>query len=367
MKILFVTNLPSPYRVDFFNELSNYCLLTVLYERHSSAERDEAWVNKEKRKFNEIYADLKPLGVDSSIGFDLVNKIKNLAYDRIIMSGYSSPSVILAIIYCRLKNIPYIMEDDGGLFSEKQERFSSLKKMLLKKTRAYFTTTDQNVEMLIRLGVKKSKIYKYPFSSVLKEDIKKNSSLVLEKEYIKKKLNISEDKIILTVGQFIYRKGFDVLLNAVSNIKSDYGVYIIGGNPTEEYKRIIKEKKLKNIHFIGFQTKNELKNFYAIADIFVLPTREDIWGLVINEAMSYGLPIITTYKCGAGLEMIENGKNGFLVDVGDEKMLAQKIIYLLENDELRAKIRKENLEKIEKYTIEEMALSHIKILSQLEE
>ena len=61
------------------------------------------------------------------------------------------------------------------------------------------------------------------------------------------------------------------------------------------------------------------------ADAFVLPTREDIWGLVINEAMAYGLPVVTTDRCNAGLELIKNNVNGYVVHVDDKGELAKKL------------------------------------------
>ena len=81
---------------------------------------------------------------------------------------------------------------------------------------------------------------------------------------------------------------------------------------------------LNNVHFIDFKNKDTLKEYYHVADVFVLPTREDIWGLVINEALAYGLPVITTDKCMAGLEMIENGKNGYIIPVNDVKKIYLK-------------------------------------------
>ena len=103
--------------------------------------------------------------------------------------------------------------------------------------------------------------------------------------------------------------------------------------------------KLENVHFIGFKSKEELKKYYKSADLFVLPTREDIWGLVINEAMSYGLPIITTNKCVAGVELINNDENGFIVSVEDSKSISKKINLLLDNEKLSESMSENNLKK----------------------
>ena len=108
-------------------------------------------------------------------------------------------------------------------------------------------------------------------------------------------------------------------------------------------------------------SKESLADYYKASDIFVLPTHADIWGLVINEAMSYGLPIVTTNNCGAGRELIVPGINGFLVDT--IKDLRTAIEYLVDNIDKRSDITENNLKKISTYTIENMVDIHLKFMN----
>lgn len=363
MKILFITNLPSPYRVDFFNELGKKIDLTVCYERESSSERDAKWINKSKRTYKEVFAAAKNISVDRSIGLGIVKELKN-KYDFVIISGWSSPSVMLAIVYCQMHNIPYIMEDDGGLINPNGEKHKFIKKLLLRKLFAYFTTTSENITVMTSLGVEQKRIYKYPFSSVMNKDISEGILKKQKVDEIRKSLGITENNIILAVGQFIDRKGFDVLLNAFSNMNDDCGLYFVGGKPTKQYLDIVQQNNIKNVHFIGFTEKEKLKSYYAAADIFVLPTREDIWGLVINEAMAAGLPVITTDRCGAGLELIKNNQNGFLVQVDDVDNLSEKMHLILNNKDLKNKMEKNAIGVIKNYTVEKMAQWHYEQLSK---
>lgn len=364
MEILFITNLPSPYRVDFFNELGKMVDLTVCYERKSSSERDEKWINQSKRTYKEIYAVSKNIGVDRSIGLGITKELKR-KYDHVIITGFSSPSVILAILYCQIHNIPYIMEDDGGLVNPHGEKHKLVKKMLLRKVFAYFTTTDENIYTMNQLGVKENIIFKYPFSSVMSKDIEDGILKKKNVNQIRQLLNMKEKKIILAVGQFIDRKGFDILLKAFAGMPSDCGLYFVGGKPTEQYLDIVKKKDIKNVHFIGFKRKDELKEYYAAADIFVHPTREDIWGLVVNEAMAAGLPVITTNRCGAGLELIRNNENGFLVEVEDAENLREKMKIILYSGELKRTMEENAIATIGNYTVEKMAKWHFNKLSDL--
>ena len=118
---------------------------------------------------------------------------------------------------------------------------------------------------------------------------------------------------------------------------------------------------LPQLHFIGFQSKEELKKWYQAADAFVLPTREDIWGLVINEAMAQGLPIITTDKCIAGLELVKEGENGYIVPVDNIKFLGKTLNKIFTQDYY--KMGQKSLELILNYTIENMTRCHKEVFN----
>ena len=101
------------------------------------------------------------------------------------------------------------------------------------------------------------------------------------------------------------------------------------------------------------------------SDVFVLPTREDIWGLVVNEALAFGLPVITTDSCVAGLELIINEENGFIVPVDDEITLGRTIQNVVQDPKKLTTMSKISLESVERYTIEQMAREHFNIINQL--
>ena len=204
-------------------------------------------------------------------------------------------------------------------------------------------------------------------SSQWKKDLDNAQHLrQLDRTELRIRLGVIEKHMLLSVGRFSYNrgygKGYDVLCQAASKIDKQIGVYIIGDEPTAEFLKMKKELNLTNVHFIGFKKKEDLAYYYAASDLFALLTRSDVWGLVINEAMSFGLPIITTDKCGAGISLIENGYNGYIVPAGDVESTVKAICELYSNPE-KMKIMGEINEKIiDKYTIENMVATHMKFL-----
>lgn len=365
MNVLFLTNIPSPYRVEFFNELGKHCKLTVLFERKSAKDREQQWLLNSFNTFKAHFLSGLSIGNDSAFSFEVLKLLKSEEYDIVVVGGYSTPTGMLAIKYLKLKKIPFVLNADGGMIKKDSRCRYLFKRFFISSARAWLSSSDQTTKYLMHYGANEDTIYKFPFTSIRSDEILNKRVSKEEKDNIRKELNITEDRVILTVGQFIPRKGLDILLKSSALIDKSIGFYIIGGKPTEEYSALKKSLHLNNVNFIDFKNKYDLFKYFKAADIFVLPTREDIWGLVINEAMAYGLPIITTDKCVAGLELIEDWKNGFIVPVDDEKILAEKISIALKDDELLEKMAINNLRKIKQYTIENMAKVHMDIFAKL--
>jgi glycosyltransferase involved in cell wall biosynthesis len=364
-RVLFLANIPSPYRVDFFNELGKQCELTVLFERETSDERDLSWYNNNFNNFQTIFLKGKKINKSTALCFSVFGYLKRELFDIIIVGGYSTPTGMLAIEILRKRKIPFILNTDGGIIKKDSTFKYLMKKHYIGSASYWLSTGKHTTDYLVNYGANKHNIFIYPFTSLLQKDILANPPLENLKSEMKSRLNIKEDKIVLSIGQFIDRKGFDILLKACENLPKNFGVYIVGGSPTQEYINLKDELYLTNVHFIGFKSKEELKEYYSVSDLFVLPTREDIWGLVINEAMANGLPVVTTDKCVAGLELVNDNENGFIIPVNNSSILAARITEVLIDQKVKEKMSKNSLDKIQRYTIENMAKVHVEIFNSI--
>ncbi|HBF13387.1 MAG TPA: glycosyltransferase family 4 protein [Deltaproteobacteria bacterium] len=163
------------------------------------------------------------------------------------------------------------------------------------------------------------------------------------------RLNLSEDEIslqnfnpekfnILSVGRMTPQKGFDVLLEAMLQLK-DKGLPIhltlVGDGPErKDLETMVRTFGLKHfVSFAGWIEQEGLKNFYAKADLFVLPSLYEGMPNVVLEAMAAGLPVIATDIAGSR-EIVLEGENGYLVSPGDAQKLAEKIIHLAHKNDL---------------------------------
>lgn len=361
-RILFLANVPSPYRVAFFNVLSRECRLTVLYQLHASAERDDKWKADQAGDYQTVFLKGRATDVDKALCPGVIAWLEK-PWDAIVICGNASPTELLAISWCKLRRIPYCLEGDGAFAKSGKGLKERIKAQSIRGANLYLSTCQELDKYYLHYGAKPDALRRYHFSSLENADILSAPVTREHKLALRKNLGVPEEKMLLSVGQFIPRKGFDILLQAVNTLDKHIGVYIVGGVPTEEYLTYARENDLTNVHFVGFKTKQELENYYLAADLFVLPTREDIWGLVVEEAMSCGLGVITTNMCNAGLTLIENGKNGFLVPPEDVHALRMAITDAIVHS---AAFGAAALETIRPYTIETMAADHLRILAELE-
>ena len=365
-KVLFITNYASPYRVCFYDELAKYMDVTVLFsdriedKKHRSAD----WFISGEGRFKAIQLE-KRVGSMGGRDFclDVVDWLKQ-SWDAIVVCGYAYPTTVLAMAYMRLHKIPFYMEVDGGLIRESSGYKYRFKRALVSQANAWISSGRYTTKYLVHYGAREEDTYLYPFTSLLEKEIPKVCPTAGEKQALRQKLGMKEKKIALYVGRYDPKKGMDDLLSVCPELDAGTGVYFIGGQPSEAHLAFCREKGLANVHFVGFQKKPELEEYYKAADLLVLPTKSDVWGLVINEAMAQGLPVITTDKCVAGLELIENGKNGYIVAVDDNAALTEAIRTVFASD--YAAMGAAALETIRPYTIENMAKAHVEIFSKQE-
>lgn len=352
MKVLFLTNMPTPYRVDFCNCLSKYCQLTVFFEGKRTNRRKYNWIDESQFQFAYYFA--AELRNEQKIRWNILYKSLRGRYDKIIIGCYHTYTQSILVLLLKLLHKKYIFETDGGIIPLTENILKKkCKRLLIGNAAKYLSPSAATDQYLMHYGVPTDKIFRYPFTSIRGVDLAEHVPTPQQKQDLRKTLGIDAAYLIITVGQFIHRKGFDILLRAMKDVHSNVMACIVGGTPTDEYLSIVKELNLKNVLFIPFLSLKDLIQYYRAADLFVLPTREDIWGLVVNEAMAQGLPAVTTDKCIAGIELITD--KDLIVKTEDPSELSKAINSLLDNPQKMREIAENNLQIMRKYTIESMA------------
>ncbi len=198
---------------------------------------------------------------------------------------------------------------------------------------------------LLQQGVKQEKI----FVAAHAVDNSLYSRAVSPQDKAKHKANLSLGgrKVVLYLGRLEEVKGLDYLLRAFARLSLDDALLVVAGDGSL-YKSLVTSAQelgiLTKTRFVGYVSTDDAQLYYAVADLFVLPsitvpTQKETWGLVVNEAMNQGLPVIATEAVGAAAGgLVQSGVNGFVVPERDSAALAQAIERILTDDKLRAEM-----------------------------
>lgn len=288
---------------------------------------------------------------------------KNKKFDC-IHTHFSVPTGLLGIWIKKYFKIPNVLSLHGGDVYDPTKHFSPHRWWGFRKCNEWiFKHMDFIVAQSSMTKKKAETFYR------CEKDI---SVIPLAHNYIDFKICGREDlglekdgRYVITVGRLVKRKGYEFLIRSFRYV-NNANLLIIGDGP--EYSNLcslIKETGLeKRVTLLGTRYGDEKFQYLFNSDLFVLSSVYEPFGIVLQEAMQVGLPIISTSDGGVG-DLIENGHNGLLVNYGDEKGLAESIEYILSNADVKAQMSNYNKVKIKDYAVEKIAKEYLEVLKML--
>ena len=346
-KVLYITNIQVPYRVLFFNELAKGCELTVLYERSSSDNRDAKWSKSNSDNYKKFFLDGLKTGRETSFSFKILKYILG-QYDSIVIGCYNSPVQMFAMLIMRLFRIEFIISTDGELFIGDKGIKNKFKKFFLKGASIYLTAGEKSA-FTLRNVIGNKKIVPYYFSSLTQDEIEENSKNECErKDYI------------LVVGQYYPYKGMDIAAEIAKKMPEQKFKFVGTGKRTDIFVQECRLDELNNVEVIPFLQKEDLYEEYRKCKCLLLPTRQECWGLVVNEAASFGTPIVSTCGSGAAIEFLSDEYKGLLSQPDNADNLISAIKYEESLD--IAEYSNLLISKSKNYSVEKSALQLKKVI-----
>lgn len=354
-KMVFVTQNVAPFRLQWLDALSEYFDIVIyhLSDYDSSVNTRYLEISSNNLEIRTEYISFLKKK------FFRYSKILDENADLILLDGYGFIGQIALIVYLKIHKIKFLMTLDGGLLPDKENKIKYLvKKFCLNSPNAILSTSEITDYFINNYKTSNAPIFRHYFSSIHQRDI--YCPIVEEKLAFKRKLNLEKKFTVLAVGRFIPIKGFDILLRVAEIADSDVYFVFVGGNPPKEYLNILTDKTINNTRFVDFMDKEKLKEYYFACDVFVMPSRGDVWGLVIGEAMASGLPVISSNKCVAGLSMIQDYVNGFVINDEFPQSYICKINELKQDQNLVMHMSHNNCKLMQQYAIETSVKNDIK-------
>lgn len=349
-RVVYFTNCETPYRTLFFNELSKECKLDVLYEFSKNQSRSKKWLDGTTNNHNSIFLDRLNCKNKISKYFKAL-KILLSGYDEIILGCYNSKSQMFCIFMLRLLRKKYILNFDGEIFLSNNDFKTLAKKFFIVGAKGYLIAGEESKKNLEK-EVKVKNVYSYSFSSLTNEDLLKNE---------KQSKSAKRDKTVLVVGRYFDYKGLDIAVKA-AKLDPSINWKIIGTAPRS--KAFIKDQKTDeaaNIEIVPFLQKEQLCEEYCKCGLLAMTSRQECWGLVINEAASFGMPIVSTKGCGAAVDFLSNSPySTYLVECNNPEKLLKKVRQCLNED--NTEYSNYLLSKSKEYSIENLVTQHLNAL-----
>ena len=296
--------------------------------------------------------------------------------DAVIIMGWNNPTWWMTILGCLFLKIPILYMNDANVQAEVSQRQwkSILKKVVLGRVffpvaSGFLSSGKANDILYEYYGVPKEKIVPFAYSMIHKTILPVAEELGPQKKQLRAQFNIPQDSfVVLYCGRFVKQKGALDLLEAYTKICSSKTKLILVGDgefrePLEEF---VAQHKLDSVRFFGFQDRTEIGKYYAISDVLVLPSWRETWGMVVNEALCFSLPVVVSDQVGAQEDLVLEGFNGFTFPVRDATALADTLGRIMEmSKEDRQEMGARSLGLIKQWAQKDVPGSLVKYLDQI--
>jgi len=295
--------------------------------------------------------------------WDLITEVIRQRYDVIWINSYIGANAWLTRLAALFSGTPVFFRDDTNLLTPRPFWKRALKTIVLRsflrgawalyvgeESRRYWTF----------YGIPSRRQFFSPHCVDNEFWSKRARELAPQRVQIRKSFGIDDDApVILFCGKFIPKKQPLTLLSAFTKISKEFPCWLLmvgDGQLRGEVESRIRELDIKNALLPGFLNQNELPFAYTAADMIVLPSAyHETWGLVVNEAMNFNLPVVVSDLVGCGKDLVKEGWNGYIFSHVDEEQLADCLKRLVGDEALRKEFGKNSADLVTRYSIENCA------------
>lgn len=363
-KVLLITNIPAPYRVDLFYYMQTHQQTHEFFVIYTNRNEDNRqWVIDERKLLQSTILESKIIKHKGEgdvhylhIPQHLTREITRINPDVVIAWEYN-PSALKALLWCKRHGRKFIHLTDGTLRSERNiGRVQKLMRhIIIHHADACIASSTKAKEKLLHWGVPERKI----FISLLTVDISRF-------RYAEKREN---QHTLLFVGRIIPLKGLDLLLRALPKVHQPFELLIVGDGEVEEKTKLMAMAEethvAQHIRWLGFQSGEPLADAYRRASVFVLPTREDCFGLVLLEALCSGTPIVASKYADGAYDTVHPGENGLIVDPEDADALAEAIDSILGSEEIQRRYSQNCRQYIPQFEFEAVMQGYLQAIASV--
>jgi len=349
MKIALVTNIPAPYRIPVYNKVAEVYGDDFLVVFCAKYEPNRAW-NLPVIKCNHLFLKEKIHAKKDGYNFvhnniEVLNKLNEYNPDIVITTGYN-PTHLYAWLYTVVKRKKHIPMTDGWTYSEHNLSWLHrwIRKVVFKTSDAYIGASKNSMALFESYGVANSKIFQSHLC-VNNKSFANTNSLDMRPFDLMFSGSFHERKL-----PYLFADVARILKEKIPNLK----VLILGdGELKTKFFAMLEASKIE-YSYAGYVKQEELPQYYNQSKLFLFTTRLDAWGLVVNEAMASGTPVITTPYAGVINDLVIDGYNGRVLEL-DAQLWAKEILSVLLNKNVWELYSKNSIKSVQRFTFDRAA------------
>lgn len=342
MRLALLTEIPAPYRIPLFNALAERVDLRVLFLAASDPRRGFYEQHRSEWRFDHRVLrgpQLRRGGRWLVLNRGVIRALRRFRPDAVAVGGWNQPAFWLALAYCRARRIPLLVWIESTARDARSEArpLALARAAMVRGASGAYVPGSAAAEYARSLGVE-----------LVETAPNAIDASVFEQAAVDR--SGRDGCTFLYAGRLDPEKGLDTLLEAFREVPGE--LVLVGGGSDEQRLRALAGDRVR---FEGPKNRDELVAYYRDADVFVLPSRSEPWGMVLNEAAAAGLPLVATDESGAAHELIEEGVNGFRVPADEVRVLRDRLRRLADDPALRASAGRRSRELALEFTPEAWA------------
>jgi glycosyltransferase involved in cell wall biosynthesis len=285
-------------------------------------------------------------------------------FDALWIHGYATANALHAMLAAKLLGIPVMLRAESWL----RDRGRSRTKLAAK--RLFFEALEPLVDAVLPIGIANADYWSHYFDDRVPQFLvpyavdnnyfsQRARAAQQTRAELQAELNLDPARqVILFASKLQERKNCAHLVDAYSRlaaaaVRPPYLVIVGDGEERAALERQAAATGLDSIRFAGFRNQSEMPRFFDLASVFVLPSRHEPWGLIVNEAMNASRPVIVSDDVGCALDLVQDGINGFIYPTGDIDALAQALHRVLASAETAARMGASAYRRVQQWGLEQ--------------
>lgn len=358
-----------PYHHARLRAVGKHCDLTAI--EFSAVDKTYAWSAVDgSAGFRRV-----TLFADNGYEEKLPDEIRNALWqalddakpEAVAIPGWAETPALLALAWCRQRHVPSILMSDSQVIDEPRFWWKEwVKARVVKQYSAGFVAGSRHKDYLETLGLPSSRIT--TGYDVVDNEYFRNGAAHARGNVLTRRKDLAlPERYFLTSCRFVEKKNLHGLLTAYAQYckharNSAWHLVIIGDGPLRpQLETQISELHLSyQVHLPGFKQYNELPDYYGLASVYIQSSTTEQWGLVVNEAMASGLPVLVSDRCGCAPDLVQGGANGYTFDPLDVERLADLMVKITADQAKLDRMGQESQKIISNWTPETFAENLLK-------